>query len=171
LYKVTKMKNCLIILFFIGLCKTGVAQTDSTKLYYQYNKVPAFTITTLPDSGKFTQQDLVKVKPTLIIFFSPDCEHCQKETQQLTANMGLLKGAKILMVSAMEHSFNKKFYTDYTIAKYPNIILGREPTMQMGTYFKVHTLPTAFLYTTKGEFVQAFKGTIPVAEIAKILYP
>ncbi len=150
---------------------SSLAQTDSLKLYYQYDKMPPFTITTLPDSGKFTNKDLVKTKPTLIIFFSPDCEHCQKETQHLTDSIGLLKGAKILMVSAMEHSYNKIFYQDYKIAKYPSIILGREPTMQLGAYFKVHTLPTAYLYNKKGEYLKVYKGSIPVSEMAKNLYP
>ena len=163
------MKNIICLLFFVCLCKLVAAQTDSTVLYYSLKNVPAFTITKVPDSTKFTKVDLLKANPSIIIFFSPDCEHCQKETQKLTAGMDLLKKPKIIMVSAMEHHFNKTFFEDYKIADYPNIVMGREPTLLLGAYLKVQSLPTTFVYDKKGNFVKVFKGTIPVEEIAEIL--
>ena len=163
------MKNIICLLLCICLSKISLAQTDSTVLYYSFSNVPAFTITTVPDSTKFTKADLLKKKPNIIIFFSPDCEHCQKETQKLTAGIDLLKNPKIIMVSGMEYHFNKTFYEDYKIGDYPNIILGREPTFALGTYLKVHSLPTTYVYDKKGNFVKVFKGNIPVEEIAVIL--
>ena len=163
------MKNIVCLLFFACLFKMSAAQTDSTVLYYNLSNVPAFTITKVPDSTKFTKADLLKANPSIIIFFSPDCEHCQKETQKLTAGMELLKKPGIIMVSAMEHHFNKTFFEDYKIADYPNIILGREPTLALGTYLKVHSLPTTYVYDKKGNFIKVFKGNIPVEEIAALL--
>ena len=165
------MKNAFCLLLCICLFKTSLAQTDSTVLYYSFSSMPAFTITTIPDSAKFTKVDLIKKNPAIIIFFSPDCEHCQKETEKLTANIDLLKKSKILMISAMEYNFNKKFYDDYKIGDYPNIIIGREPTLLLGSYFKVHSLPGTYVYDKKGNFVKVFKGNIPVEEIALVLNP
>ena len=85
-----------------------MAQADSTLSFLQF-PVPPFNIIKAPDSTRFTKSDLSKKKPTVIIIFSPDCEHCQHETKELTGHIDLFKKAQIVMASTMEYSYIKKF--------------------------------------------------------------
>ena len=101
--------------------------------------------------------------------FSPDCEHCQHETKELTSHIKLFKKAQIIMVSPLEHPILRKFYDEYKIADYPNIIMGRDPSYFFGTFFKVRSFPAIFLYDKKGNFVKAFDGSFPVEQIAEYL--
>ncbi|MBK6633707.1 MAG: hypothetical protein IPG38_04765 [Chitinophagaceae bacterium] len=73
------------------------------------------------------------------------------------------------MASPLEHLILKKFYEAYKIADHPNIILGRDPTYFFGTFYKIHSLPSLFLYDKKGNFVKAFDGHVPVQRIAEFL--
>jgi thiol-disulfide isomerase/thioredoxin len=162
------MKKWFFIITCTCVAKICLAQSDSSLIYLRFPTIPPFSITKVPDSTSFTKDDLAKKKTTLIFIFSPDCEHCQNETKALIANIKLFKKAQIIMVSSLEHHILKKFYEEYKIAEYPNIIMGRDPAFFLGTFYKVESYPAIFLYNKKGNFVKAFDGTVPVEQIADL---
>jgi len=105
----------------------------------------------------------------MVIVFSPDCDHCQHETRELVKHMDQFKKVQIMMVSAMDYNLIKQFYTEYGLAPYPNIIMGRDPGYFFGTFYHVRSFPSIYLYNKKGNFVKAFEGSIPLETIAASL--
>ncbi len=146
-----------------------LAQTDTSALYLRFPTIPPFKIIRVPDSTRFTKDDLSKKKPTLIMVFSPDCEHCQHMTKELVANIKLFKKAQIVMTSPLEFGYIKKFYEEYGIADCPVITMGRDPSYMLGTFYKVRSFPKIYLYDKKGNFVMSFEGSVPVERIAEAL--
>src|SRR5437763_877980 len=71
-------------LFFTSLviacCQTVCAQVDTSLIYLRFPEIPPFKIVNVADSASFTKADLSKKKATIIMVFSPNCEHCQHET-------------------------------------------------------------------------------------------
>lgn len=169
LIKQVKMKKIIILFFVICLGKVCIAQADSAAIYLRFPTVPPFSIIKVPDSSKFTKNDLAKRKATLIFIFSPDCDHCQAETKSLIANIKLFKKAEIIMASPLDYTLIKDFYEEYKIADHPNIIMGRDPSYFFGTFYKLRSFPALFLYDKKGNFVKAFDGSVPVTAIAEFL--
>ena len=155
------------ILLLICLGKNGYAQADTSLLYLRFPTIPPFKITNVADSSYFTKDDLKKKKPVMIIIFSPDCEHCQHETKELTSHIELFKNVQIIMASVLEHKYLKKFYEEYKIADFPNIIMGRDPSYFLGTFFKVRSFPVLFLYDKKGNFIEKFDGTVSLETVAE----
>ncbi len=169
-------RKLFLLLIVLGFAVSGFAQadstlpkTDTTLLYLRFPTVPPFKITRAPDSTSFTKDDLKRKRATIIMIFSPDCEHCQHETRELIAHIDLFKKIQIVMATPLDYYYVNKFYEDFGIAKYPNIIIGRDPGYNLGTFYKVHSFPSIFLYNKKGEFVQAFDGSVPVEKIAEAL--
>ncbi len=156
-------------LLLICLGKIGYSQPDTSLLYLRFPTVPPFKLINIADSSHFTKDDLNKNKAVLIMIFSPDCEHCQIETKELIAHIKLFKNVQIIMASPLEHQFLKKFFDEYKIADYPNIIMGRDPAYFLGTFFKVRSFPALFLYDKKGNFIDKFDGNVPVEKIAQAL--
>lgn len=148
---------------------TVQAQADNSLIYLQFPVVPPFTINKIPDSSFFTKADLRKKKATLIILFSPDCEHCQLETKLLKDSMQVLKNVQIVMVSFLDFNLIKKFYEDFQLRNYPNITMGRDGKYFLGTFYKLHTYPSMFLYNKKGALIKEFIGNIPIHTIAENL--
>lgn len=163
------MKKVIALVLISCFCKVSVAQSDSLPVYLRFPTIPPFNIIKVPDSSRFSKDDLAKKKATLIFIFSPDCDHCQNETKSLTANIELFKKAQIIMASPLEYGHIKQFYEDYKIADYPNIIMGRDPAYFLGTFYKIRSFPAMFLYDKNGKFVKAFDGSVPVAQIASYL--
>lgn len=163
------MKKIICLVLCGCLFVSAKAQADSTLIYLRFPTVPPFSIIKVPDSTRFTKDNLQKKKATVIIIFSPDCDHCQHATKELTANIGLFKKTQIVMASPLEFAYIKKFYEEYKIAEHPNIIMGRDPSYFFGTFFRVRSFPAIFVYDKKGNFIQSFDGSVPVEKIAEVL--
>ncbi|MGF2411531.1 MAG: TlpA family protein disulfide reductase, partial [Ferruginibacter sp.] len=148
---------------------TVFAQADTSLLYLRFPIVPTFKLTNIADSSYFTKADLKKKKATVIIIFSPTCEHCIEETKELKEKIGLFKKAQIVMVSPLEYSYLRQFYDENKIADYPTITMGRDPGYFLGVFYKVRSLPSVFVYNKKGNFVKSFIGSTPIEEIAAAL--
>lgn len=163
------MKKYFLLLFTIASSIISFAQTDTSLLYLRFPIIPSFKLTNIADSSYFTKDNLKKKKATVIMVFSPDCEHCQEETKELKAKIKLFKKAQIIMVSPLEFGYMRKFYDEYKIADYPTITMGRDPSYFFGTFYKVRSFPSIFVYNKKGNFVKGFTGSTPVEEIAAAL--
>ncbi len=163
------MKRYILIFLLLAGSRAGFSQSDTSLLYLRFPIVPTFRLINVADSSVFTKQDLKKKKATIIMMFSPDCEHCQAETKELTEKISLFKKAQIVMVSPLDFNYIKKFYNEYHIADYPNITMGRDPSYFLGTFFKIRSFPSVFVYDKKGNYVNNFVGQHPVEEIAAAL--
>ena len=133
--------------------------------YLRFPTVPPFKLTKISDSTYFTKDDLKKKTATIVMVFSPDCEHCQEETKEITANIQLFKKTQIVMASPLEYSYLKKFYDEYKIADYPTITMGRDPSYFLGSFYGVKAFPAIFVYNKKGKLVNWFSGSTPLNKI------
>ena len=163
------LRRIVLLFLFIGVGKIVFAQTDTSLIYLRFPTVPPFSIIKAPDSTKFTKDDLKKKTATIIMVFSPDCEHCQHETRELIAHIDLFKKVQIIMSSPLEYHYLKKFYDEYKIADYQIITMGRDPGYFLGTFYHIRSFPAIFVYDKKGNFVEAFDGSVPVERIAAAL--
>jgi peroxiredoxin len=161
------MKKLFFLIFILFSGFPSFAQ--DTALYLQFPTIPLFSIIKAPDSSKFTKTDLLKKKATIVIVFSPDCDHCQHEVNEIKANYKLFKKAQLLMVTSSDFKYVKAFYDEYKIADFPLITMGRDPNYMFGTFFKVKSFPAIFLYNKKGNYVTSFDGSVPVKMIADAL--
>jgi thioredoxin-related protein len=163
------LKKIFLFFLIIVLSKVSFAQTDTTLLYLRFPIVPSFKLTNIADSSVFTKNNLKKKKSTVIIIFSPTCENCVEELKELKEKIGLFKKSQIVMVSPLEYNYLRTFYDENKIVDYPTITMGRDPSYFLGTFYKVRSLPSIFVYNKRGNLVKSFIGSTPVEEIAAAL--
>lgn len=120
--------------------------------------VPPFHILKVDSSTYFTNSDLKKHHETLIMYFSPECDHCKHQTRDLLAEMDKLKNIEIVMATYFPFSEMKQFYDYYRIAGYSNIKLGRDEKYQIPSHYKIQSLPFLALYDKKGNLITTFEG-------------
>jgi cytochrome oxidase Cu insertion factor (SCO1/SenC/PrrC family) len=158
----------IFTLFAFFIVFNSSAQADTSLKYIKNPSIPSFSITKVPDSSNFTQNQLKKKKPLVFFFFNPDCDHCHQETKNLIAKIDQLKDVQILMISILDFNSIKKFYKEYKIANYPNITIARETTYNLPGFFSIHSIPDVYVYDKQGKFLKTFKKTFPVEEIAAL---
>ena len=161
------------IFFFIALAfisREGFCQADSlAPVYRRFPTIPQFTVYKAPDSTAFSRGDLQKKKPVIFIIFSPDCAHCQSETEALLANIDKFKNTQIVMITYLPYQEMIEFYKKYKIADYPQITMGRDTKFFFPVFFKVKNLPSIFVYDKKGDFKKNFEGSVKIDSVAETL--
>ncbi len=166
LAKFTTMKKISLLMGCILTTFMTFAQVGTANDYVKgFTKIPPFSINLVPDSSYFTNANLKKDKPLMVMFFSPDCDHCQKQTKDILAYKNELKDVQILMISVLPNKFNLPFFEEYQLAKVQNIKLGTDLTYKLRQVYQVKTLPAMYVYDVNGNLAKAFVGNVNVPSI------
>lgn len=165
--------RCLfpLLIFFLSI-SFSFAQQDTaagaTPVYMQF-PLPQFSILLSDSVTWYTKNDLPKKKKTLIMVFSPDCEHCQHETETIKKRINDFKNFQILMVTPMPLYKMNEFYNHYELRKYKNITVGRDTKFFFPNYFKVRFLPFMAIYDKNFRLLKTFEGTPSWDELSTYL--
>jgi thioredoxin-related protein len=158
------MKKLFFFLCFIAAvgCTNAQTQTPFTPPAY----IPAYKILTT-DSVNITPANLKKNKATMIIYFSPDCSHCQHLMFELKPHMKELKNVQVVMITFAEPlKMSQVFYRDFDLKKWPNWTVGTEGhTYNVQQFYHIATTPYIAIYDKIGKPVKYIDKDPKVADI------
>jgi thiol-disulfide isomerase/thioredoxin len=167
------LKNLLVLFAGLFISYNLAAQAPEVKqdsaVYLRFPTIPQFTVFKAPDSTAFSRENLQKKKPVVFFIFSPDCTHCQHETESLIKNIKKFKNIQIVMITYLPYDEMMKFYKVYNIGAYPQITMARDTKFFFPVFFKVQNLPSIFVYDKKGDFKKAFEGSVKIEDILEEL--
>ena len=121
------LASLLLSFNFLTFCQNkkpadSAAKVDSSKLpaYLRTKDLPVIKLYAdiktkdgKQDTTLFTNANLPDNKPTVIIYFSPECGHCQHEMKEIEKNMDSLKNAFFVFVSRFPVDSIKNFEKKY----------------------------------------------------------
>jgi len=143
------------------------SQTDSiSPAYLRFPTVPPFELLQVDSATMFTKGDLKRNQQVLLMYFSPDCEHCQHQTEDILHDIHSFKKIQIVMATYQPFESMKSFYEKYDLGKY-NIHVGRDTKFILPPFFKIESLPYMALYDKKGNLITTFEGNQKVNKILK----
>lgn len=160
-----KLRYFIILILFQGL--QSFSQRDTLPLYKRFPTVPPLHLL-LADSTTFTDKNLIKNKPVLLIVFSPDCDHCQKQTEELINRMDEFKSIQIVMATTLPFEKLKSFYEDYRLNRFKDLIVGWDYQLILPSYYHMKSLPFLAFYNKKGKLIDVFEGSLPLSKVIKI---
>jgi thiol-disulfide isomerase/thioredoxin len=131
--------------------------------------IPPFKMT-MSNNQVFSAIELPKNKPLILIYFDPDCDHCQKLMEELFKKINEFKKAEIVMVTFKPVNELAPFEKKYNTAKYSNIKVGTEGTgFYLRMYYGLMTMPFTALYDKKANLNYTYRKETPVDDLAKRL--
>ncbi|HYK44061.1 MAG TPA: redoxin domain-containing protein [Parafilimonas sp.] len=132
----------------------------------QQGKLPPFRI--MQSNGTiFKAEQLPFEKPILIIYFSPDCDHCQAFMKDFFKSAADFKKASVVMVTYRPIADVTKFVADFGVNKYSNIYVGTEgSSFFLKNYYKLLDMPFAALYDKNGNIMTSYRSNISLNELA-----
>ena len=141
----------------------------SSDLCAQSNKVPPFRVT--QSNGKlFNATNLPYGKPIMLIYFSPDCDHCQVMMKEWFKKADDFKKASVVMISFLPIDKMATFEKDFKTNQYPNIIVGTEGlSFFVRNYYQIADMPFMALYDKNGNLITSHEKNIPLNELANKL--
>ena len=161
-------KNILVIIVCIILSASLVSAQVNTTIDPPYKRFPTFPPVKLlltDSTTYFTKADLKKKSAVLLMLFNPDCDHCQKETEDILKNIDKFKKIRIVLATTMSFEMMKSFYTKYNLALYDNIVVGQDFQFFLPSFFIIRNLPFLAFYDKKNELISVFEGAPGVSKI------
>jgi thioredoxin-related protein len=145
------MKKLVLFICFIAAVSCTRAQSPFTPP----PAIPPYKILTT-DSTYITPSNLKKDKGTVIIYFAPDCSHCQHLMFELKPYMKDFKNVQVIMITFVTQiKAIQVFARDFDLKKYPNWTVGTEGyTYKVQQYYHVATTPYIAIYDKIGKPVK-----------------
>jgi len=158
------LKKLLLIPVLFLMALHVSAQTSSKPAYLKYPVIPQFTLLNT-DSLVITKDVLPKKTKTMLMYFSPGCDHCQVQTDNMIQNIDKFRDVEILMITNQPFEDMKAFYEGKNLTRYKNIIMGQDTKFFFPPYYKMQNLPFMALYDKQGNFITTFEGTTAIDKI------
>jgi thiol-disulfide isomerase/thioredoxin len=128
---------------------------------------PSFSFNALNDST--FSSDQISKGPVVILFFNPECEHCQYQVTSLVENEKVLKAAIILLISDADTNSINDFTRKNGLAEFPGIKLLIDTDYRFIDYFGTESVPTTFIYDKNLKLIRYFKGEVMPETILKYI--
>jgi hypothetical protein len=173
--KIQGMKRFFILVLIAFTALATQAQPDSMSkkpdtlaAFLRMPYLPAFKIMR-SDSTYITKASLKQDKHTIVMLFSPDCEHCQHQTEEIIKHIDELKEVQIIMTTYQPMDNMKRFCEKYELAKYPNILVGRDIYYFFGPFYKIRSIPFLAFYDKKQDLMKVFDGGATIGKITEVI--
>jgi len=157
------------LLMFAATSSFAQNTYDTTAPYKKTKALPQFKILQ-GDSTWYTNSDLPKNKPVVLIYFSPECGHCQLTAKDLESKMDKLQDVLFLMISYHTPQQIQQFAKDYKLDHYKNVRLGRDPNYAIPSFYRVKFTPFMAVYDKNGKFVKAWEQGTDADTLIKMFH-
>ena len=161
------MKNLLVVLTMLFSFGSVVAQ-EEVPPYKQNKNIPLFTLEQT-NKAFYSSSKLKNTQPSIIMFFSPGCEHCIHQFEDMIKGMKSLKNIQIVMATYQPIEELAEFNKKYQVNKYPNIVTGRDVNYFLPPFYHVTNFPYFAFYDKTGKFKSVHEGNLSVENILKKL--
>jgi thioredoxin-related protein len=131
---------------------------DPQAPYLRFPTIPPFHLLKLDSSTYLTKDDIKKHHRTLVMFFSPDCDHCKHQTEAILSMSKEFRDVEIVMATYQPFEELKDFNTHYRMFEHSNFYLGRDEKFFLAPFYKIRNLPYLALYDKKGDLITTFEG-------------
>ena len=167
-----KKNLCLIALvasLFISL--PGRSQEPAAvQLPYMSDKtLPSFNLLLLDSTTIFNTKDIPAGKPVVLMYFSPDCEHCQHQTEAILKDMDSLRNVRFVLLTSLPFDKMRNFYAYYKLGDYKNITLGRDYEFFFSRHYGSQYVPYLAIYDRHKKLVKVFDGGTKVSTLIQLV--
>lgn len=143
--------------------------SDSLPVYKKFPFIPSFQLMR-PDSSLFYMKDAVpKNHAAVVIIFSPGCSHCRHQAEEITSHMQSLADVEFLFATGYPVNEMSQYINDYGLDKFPNILVGQDKGLNLGSFYQIKMLPGIFVYNKKGQLVAEFQSNVTADTLSKAL--
>lgn len=151
----------------ISIFTTLIVMLISCNGFSQKPQLPNFKITQ-SNGSVFTDKEVEAGRPLLIVYFSPECDHCQIFMKSFFKSAQEFKNTQVLFITYLPLDRVVKFESEFPVNKYKNIITGTEGmTFVVRNFYEIKEMPFAVLYDKQGKLIGKYERDIPLNNIIK----
>jgi len=145
---------------------TSVNQPVPPAAKVMYNDRPNLALTGI-DGTKLNASAITG--KTVLVFFQPDCDHCQRETVQIEQNLSAFKDYQLYFISDAALPQIAEFAQTYKLAGNPAIHFYQTSIADIMRTIGAVQLPSVYVYSGQGKLIKTFNGETPIGWILSVL--
>lgn len=159
------MKNIFIFwsLLLLTACSPPKKESPANN---EVNELPAIPLTMI--SGERLMANSLSGK-TILIFYIPDCDHCQREAEAIRSQFDVFKNYALYFITASGTEEIKRFAETYRLNGLPNVFFARTEVADVIREMGPIGTPSLYIYSREKRLIKKFDGETKVAEIAAVL--
>lgn len=122
-------------------CQSNSASTPAN------SEIPSIEILLTDSSTIFQTNTLSASKPVVLLFFSSNCDHCQKEATDMVQKKEILSKIQLVMISTEELYAIRNFYNQFGLSVINKLIIGKDIRYAGIKHFQFESIPYCALYS------------------------
>lgn len=156
----------LFIALVLGLsaCKTGNEKGKEVSVDRR-NDLPQMMLTL---NGRSPISAKTLEGKSILIFFQPDCDHCQREAKEISDHIDAFETYKVYFISTAQLDAMNQFAKDFKLEGKPNIFIAQTTLDEILSSVGPISAPSMFIYKDQ-KLVKHLDGETPISEILKYL--
>jgi len=172
------MKTRLSLLLFLSMlasvqisCSQSVKKESdktSAEVVSETSDLPNMKLTKI-DGTTLEARGLAGKSKIILIFFQPDCDHCQNEARQIANRLPAFAGYTLYFISGSSLPEIEKFSRDYKLNDQPNINFAGTDGQSIFDNYGGIPAPSIYLYSVEGDLIEKFNGEMEIDVVIKYL--
>ena len=146
------MKQSAIIFSFFLLAACQIKQRPEALL----STLPSFGMLLMDSTTLLKEEEIPMGKPIVLLYFRPDCPHCQKETQAFIDHSESLKHVQVYLLTNAPFEDIRTFYNHFQLANYKNFTVGKDYNHSFYNAFKPKVVPFLAVYDRNKKLVKIY---------------
>ena len=167
-------KSTLILLLIISAFSAAAQKREPLPArdslpYQKYPGLPAFNLLLQDSATVFNTYNIPEGRPTILMFFSPDCDHCQKTTEAIMEKIDSLQGVNIVFLTPMSLGLLRPFASKMLLNDRKNITVGKDYEFFFYRFYGANFVPYIAIYDRKKKFVKMWEGRVKIEDLMQVV--
>jgi peroxiredoxin len=167
LEKILKYSIAAVALFIVGYLAYQQLKPEPT-LPGKLEKLPKFSFLQIGSKGEISRSDLRGGK-TVVLYFSPDCEHCRALGEDIGRQLGRLRDIDFVFVTRFDEGDAIAYARDFGLWEQPNMYFGLDMNASFYNYFGEMYVPSTYVFNEDGKLLQVLYQNTMVSDILDVL--
>ena len=109
-------------------------------------------------------------QPTVIIYFHPECEHCQYEALEIGKDAERFAKANMILITPDDSTKRvEAFAIKYRLWEVDNLVILVDRKNQFKNQFGTSVIPSVFIYGSNKKLLKMYKGEVQMKAIIQII--
>ena len=156
---------------FISICSIFILNFLSCSRADRKGDIPYFDLLLKDSTTLFSTAQIPTGKAIVLIYFSPDCEHCQEQTKNILQKIDSLQNVNFYFITTDPLDRLKMFDKYYKLYNYKNITIGRDIHFSFLKYYKPPGTPYLIVFNHHKNLRAVFDGEIKVSQLIPFMTP
>lgn len=145
----------MVLLFFLLGCK-ALPNPD---------QIPPLSLFNVREGKLINTTDIRAGSPFIIVYFDPDCGHCQDITRNYLDSIAYFGKTELYYISDSKMEKLKVFDQYFKFAKYPTVFLFRDVESRMRNFIRPQTTPCLAVFDNSKEMEVIYDGGTEVGNL------